>query len=49
MRNGEIVEESGIDAIRARQVAHDYSRSMLLATGGYQRKAAEAIGIDTSL
>jgi peptide/nickel transport system ATP-binding protein len=49
MRNGEIIEELGIDAIRAQQVAHDYSRSMLLATGGYQRKAIETIGIDAAL
>jgi peptide/nickel transport system ATP-binding protein len=46
MRNGEIVEELGIDAIRAQQVEDDYTRSLLLATGGYQRETAEVIGLD---
>ncbi|MBP0590588.1 ABC transporter ATP-binding protein [Paraburkholderia sp. LEh10] len=49
MRNGEIVEERDIERIRAQQVDNDYSRSLLLATGGYQRKAVEAIGVDASL
>ncbi len=49
MRNGEIVEELGIEAIRAQQVDNDYTRSLLLATGGYQRKAVEAIGMDAVL
>ncbi|SEB17406.1 ABC transporter ATP-binding protein [Paraburkholderia sartisoli] len=49
MRNGEIVEELGIEAIRAQQVDNDYTRSLLLATGGYQRKAVEAIGMDAAL
>ncbi|ACC73131.1 ABC transporter ATP-binding protein [Paraburkholderia phymatum] len=48
MRNGEIVEELDIERIRAQQVDNDYSRSLLLATGGYQRKAIEAMGVDTS-
>jgi peptide/nickel transport system ATP-binding protein len=48
MRNGEIVEEHGIDRIRAQQVDNDYSRSLLLATGGYRRSAAEALGIDSA-
>ncbi|MEM5433917.1 ABC transporter ATP-binding protein [Paraburkholderia diazotrophica] len=47
MRNGEIVEELGIGRIRAQQVDNEYSCSLLLATGGYQRKAIEALGIDT--
>ncbi|MEX3932300.1 ABC transporter ATP-binding protein [Paraburkholderia phymatum] len=47
MRNGEIVEELDIGRIRAQQVDNEYSRSLLLATGGYQRKAVEALGIDT--
>ncbi|MGF6753366.1 ABC transporter ATP-binding protein [Paraburkholderia sp. GAS334] len=49
MRNGEIVEEAGIDAIRAQQVKDDYTRSLLLATGGYERKAVEVIGVDAAL
>jgi peptide/nickel transport system ATP-binding protein len=49
MRNGEIVEELRIDAIRAQQVTHEYTRSLLLATGGYQRKAVEVIGVDAAL
>jgi peptide/nickel transport system ATP-binding protein len=49
MRNGEIVEELGIEAIRAQQVDNNYTRSLLLATGGYQRKAVEAIGMDAAL
>ncbi|SEI67044.1 ABC transporter ATP-binding protein [Paraburkholderia diazotrophica] len=47
MRNGEIVEELDIGRIRVQQVDNEYSRSLLLATGGYQRKAVEALGIDT--
>jgi peptide/nickel transport system ATP-binding protein len=49
MRNGEIVEELGIEAIRAQQVGNDYTRSLLLATGGYERKAVEVIGMDATL
>ncbi|TDN63528.1 ABC transporter ATP-binding protein [Paraburkholderia sp. BL10I2N1] len=49
MRNGEIVEELGIDAVRAQQVQHDYTRSLLLATGGYQRKVVDVIGVDAAL
>jgi len=49
MRNGEIVEELGVDAIRAQQVQHEYTRSLLLATGGYRRRAVEAIGVDATL
>ncbi|WP_433695898.1 ABC transporter ATP-binding protein [Paraburkholderia phenoliruptrix] len=48
MRNGEIVEELPIESVRAQQVQSDYSRSLLLATGGYQRKAAQALGVDAS-
>jgi len=49
MRNGEIVEELDVERIRAQQVDNEYSRSLLLATGGYQRKAVEALGVDASL
>ncbi|AXF01537.1 ABC transporter ATP-binding protein [Paraburkholderia hospita] len=49
MRNGEIVEELDIERVRAQQVESEYSRSLLLATGGYRRKAVEAMGVDTSL
>ena len=49
MRNGEIVEELDVEQIRAQQVDNEYSRSLLLATGGYQRKAVEALGVDASL
>jgi peptide/nickel transport system ATP-binding protein len=49
MRNGEIVEELDVERIRAQQVDNEYSRSLLLATGGYQRKAVDAIGVDASL
>jgi len=49
MRSGEIVEQLGVDAIRAQQVQHEYTRSLLLATGGYRRKAIEAIGVDVTL
>ncbi|SAK63906.1 ABC transporter [Caballeronia fortuita] len=37
MRNGEIVEQLGIDAVRARNVAHEYTRRLLRATEGYVR------------
>jgi peptide/nickel transport system ATP-binding protein len=49
MRNGEIVEELPIEKIRAQKVESEYSRNLLLATGGYQRKVAEAYGVDASL
>uniref|UniRef100_E1TJG5 Glutathione import ATP-binding protein GsiA n=1 Tax=Burkholderia sp. (strain CCGE1003) TaxID=640512 RepID=E1TJG5_BURSG len=49
MRNGEIVEELPIEKVRAQQVASEYSRKLLLATGGYQRKAAAVFGVDASL
>ncbi|WP_025596427.1 ABC transporter ATP-binding protein [Burkholderia sp. WSM2230] len=49
MRNGEIVEELPIEKVRAQQVDSEYSRKLLLATGGYQRKAAEVFGVDASL
>ncbi|MFM0202058.1 ABC transporter ATP-binding protein [Paraburkholderia fungorum] len=49
MRNGEIVEQRDIEQIRAQQVEHEYTRSLLLATEGYQRKAVEAIGVDAAL
>jgi peptide/nickel transport system ATP-binding protein len=37
MRNGEIVEQLGIDAVRARDVQDDYTRRLLSATDGYKR------------
>jgi peptide/nickel transport system ATP-binding protein len=37
MRNGEIVEYASIEAIRSRNVQHDYTRQMLEATDGYRR------------
>ncbi|MFC0572508.1 ABC transporter ATP-binding protein [Paraburkholderia solisilvae] len=49
MRNGEIVEELGIDAVRAQQVRHAYTRSLLQATAGYRRDAADEIGVDAAL
>ncbi|AUT61446.1 ABC transporter ATP-binding protein [Paraburkholderia terrae] len=49
MRNGEIVEELDIGCVRAQQVESEYSRSLLLATGGYRRKVVEVIGVDASL
>ncbi|SHJ77906.1 ABC transporter ATP-binding protein [Paraburkholderia terricola] len=49
MRNGEIVEERAIEQIRAQQVEHDYTRSLLLATDGYRRQAVEVIGVDAAL
>jgi peptide/nickel transport system ATP-binding protein len=49
MRNGEIVEQRDIEQIRAQQVEHEYTRSLLLATEGYQRKAVETIGVDAAL
>ncbi|MFC0696721.1 ABC transporter ATP-binding protein [Paraburkholderia humisilvae] len=49
MRDGEIVEELGIEAVRAQQVRHDYTRSLLVATAGYRRNAADAIGVDAAL
>jgi len=49
MRNGEIVEALDIDAVREQRVQHEYTRSLLLATAGYRRNAADAIGVDTAL
>jgi peptide/nickel transport system ATP-binding protein len=49
MRNGEIVEALGIDAVREQRVQHEYTRSLLLATAGYRRNAADAIGVDAAL
>ncbi|BBP96075.1 ABC transporter ATP-binding protein [Burkholderia sp. SFA1] len=37
MRNGEIVEQLSVDAVRSRDVAHEYTRRLLLATEGYTR------------
>jgi len=49
MRNGEIVEALGIDAVREQRVQHEYTRSLLLATAGYRRNAVDSIGVDTAL
>lgn len=49
MRNGEIVEEPGIEAVREQRVQHEYTRSLLLATAGYRRNAADAIGVDAAM
>ena len=49
MRNGEIVEQRDIASIRAQQVEHEYTRSLLLATTGYQRKPVQAIGVDAPI
>jgi peptide/nickel transport system ATP-binding protein len=43
MRNGEIVEQCDVASIRAQQVEHEYTRSLLLATAGYQRKPVQAL------
>jgi peptide/nickel transport system ATP-binding protein len=40
MRNGEIVEQLDVDAVRSRDVAHEYTRRLLLATEGYTRDSA---------
>jgi peptide/nickel transport system ATP-binding protein len=37
MRNGEIVEQLDVEAVRAQRVAHEYTRSLLHATQGYRR------------
>ncbi|WP_297351336.1 ABC transporter ATP-binding protein [Paraburkholderia sp.] len=42
MRNGEIVEQCDIASIRAQRVEHEYTRSLLIATGGYQREPSYA-------
>jgi peptide/nickel transport system ATP-binding protein len=42
MRNGEIVEQCDIASIRAQRVEHEYTRSLLIATGGYQREPVQA-------
>jgi peptide/nickel transport system ATP-binding protein len=49
MRNGEIVEEPGIEAVREQRVQHEYTRSLLLATAGYRRNAADAIRVDAAM
>ncbi|WP_323121133.1 ABC transporter ATP-binding protein [Burkholderia alba] len=43
MRNGEIVEQLGIDEIRAERVASDYTRGLLRATQGYRRPDPAAV------
>ncbi|WP_244813616.1 ABC transporter ATP-binding protein [Caballeronia sp. Lep1P3] len=37
MRNGEVVEQLGIEAVRAREVEHEYTLRLLQATQGYAR------------
>jgi peptide/nickel transport system ATP-binding protein len=39
MRNGEIVEQADVEAVRARRVEHEYTRRLLAATEGYTRAA----------
>jgi peptide/nickel transport system ATP-binding protein len=39
MKDGEIVEKLGIEAVRSRDVQHDYTRRLLNATDGYSREA----------
>ena len=46
MRNGEIVEQRDIASIRAQQVEHEYTRSLLLATAGYRRERVQAVSAD---
>ena len=36
-------------AVRSRDVQHEYTRTLLLATDGYKRKVAEVIGVDAAL
>ncbi|WP_277183340.1 ABC transporter ATP-binding protein [Caballeronia sp. BR00000012568055] len=38
MQNGEIVEQLDINAVRARNVQHEYTRRLLAATDGYVRE-----------
>jgi len=38
MHNGEIVEQLGVEDVRAGRVASDYTRSLLRATHGYRRR-----------
>ncbi|WDD92039.1 ABC transporter ATP-binding protein [Burkholderia sp. FERM BP-3421] len=42
MRDGALVEQLDVDAIRAGRVASDYTRGLLRATQGYRRHAASA-------
>lgn len=39
MRNGEVVEQVSVDAIREHRVEHEYTRRLMLATEGYTRKS----------
>jgi peptide/nickel transport system ATP-binding protein len=39
MQSGEIVEQLDIDAVRARDVRHEYTRRLLAATDGYVRSS----------
>ena len=45
-RSGEIVEQLDIASIRAQQVEHEYTRSLLLATAGYRRERVQAVSAD---
>ncbi|WP_250472173.1 ABC transporter ATP-binding protein [Caballeronia sp. GAFFF1] len=38
MRNGEVVEQLGVEAVRAHDVKHEYTRRLLFATQGYTRE-----------
>jgi peptide/nickel transport system ATP-binding protein len=42
MRDGKIVEQLSIEAVREQRVAHEYTRRLLLATQGYRREGAAA-------
>jgi len=41
MRNGGVVEQTDIEAVRARNVQHEYTRRLLQATDGYHRAATQ--------
>ena len=46
MRNGEIVETTTIEAIRAQTPAHAYTRELLLAARGYDPRVLETLEAD---
>ena len=47
MHNGEIVEQLGVEDVRAGRVASDYTRSLLRATHGYRRRGRKPYGGET--
>ncbi|SAL63055.1 ABC transporter [Caballeronia peredens] len=49
MRNGEIVEQLDVDAVRSRDVAHEYTRRLLLATEGYTRGSGARLERDSNV